>query len=145
MDEHTRFVDIRLIVRAIVHKKGHVILTSTNSRNLAAIQTSTSGIETTLSRAKTFRRQLRFLLDVPKSGSVVKTVRALKAELEAASSAMPSAKLVKANKFRKQLRNILGVPKSGSVVKAVRALKTRNDVLEGRQSTLAAMLSEIAA
>lgn len=67
---------------------GDTALATSNSRNLNnaeltidTLDQSLSGLRVTLSRAKTFRKQLRNILGVPKDGSVVQSVRAMKARL----------------------------------------------------------------
>lgn len=53
---------------------------TTAEEAIADLEQNISGLRVTLTRAKTFRRQLRKITGTPRDGSVVKAVRALKAE-----------------------------------------------------------------
>lgn len=122
-----------------------------NSTNLIAAESaletlseSIEGMRETLTRAKTFRRQLRSILGVEQGASVVDTVRNLKADLDAANAAAaarPSgdvvAKLERMNTFRKDLRALLDVPRNGSVTVKVRELLAENAALREKQAALA--------
>lgn len=54
----------------------------TAEETVAALDKSIAGLRTTLTRAKTFRRQLRKITGTPQDGSVVKAVRQMKARLD---------------------------------------------------------------
>lgn len=117
-----------------------------NSANLiaaeSAIETlsdSLDGIRVTMGRAKAFRAQLRSILGVEQSASVVDAVRLLKSQAAANAAAPANAaeKLAKAKEFRQDLRRMLGVPRRGSVTVKVRELLAENARLKAQQEALA--------